>query len=367
MKRMSRIILVAFTMCIMLTGNVAFAESELQSETLAANSPAAVLAAAGITQAEITQLRSLQGIIANLISSGQVTARQAKDIVQQHINNPPKLVQTTQNSTIPFQALRSKYPIEAEYPSVMQPMAVSLYGGSHYEALTYYNNPYASGHGFQQASGNILLPSGITVAYSNNQQNDFPYMSLGMFHATTGGGAGCEAGIVYESNGSGGGSWYPFIYSFATGYTSQYMVDTGIPINKTSTPAIYMAVLLDESTGLIRQVVYGLNGAGILADNVYSVRNMNSYIIGAPSYQMFRTTGVMRKVDSASITGTYVDNIQWSDVQAGSFNNTGDSVGSGTWNTVRGLDDFIDDGNVPGAVSVFNKTLYSQETVVFSY
>jgi urease alpha subunit len=82
MKRASKIVLVIFTMCIMLTGNAAFAESELQSETIAANSSAAVLAAAGITQAEAAQLGRLQGIIANMISSGRVTAQEAQNIVQ---------------------------------------------------------------------------------------------------------------------------------------------------------------------------------------------------------------------------------------------------------------------------------------------
>jgi hypothetical protein len=368
MKRMSRIVLVAFTLCIMLTGNVAFAESEFQSETIAANSPAAVLTAAGITQAEVAQLSGgLQGIIANLISSGQVTAQKAQDIVNYHVNNAPRIVQeglNTQNSTVPYQALKLKYPTN---PSEVQPMHIRLYGGSYYEALTFYNNPYASGHGFQQAAGYAILPATVTVASVNNQQNDFPYLSFGMFQGDNG--FGCEAGLMYEVNGSGTGAWHPFIFSFSPGYNDQLMVDTGTSIYRASTPTVYMTVWLEQygSAKYIRLLVYDLNGGGALVDDMYTVRNMSSYVVGGSGYMMFRTTGMMRHTDSASITGGYVGDVHWSAAQVGSFDSQGDTVGLGTWNTTRGNADYISDGNVPGAVYVFNKTLYSQESVRISY
>jgi hypothetical protein len=369
MKRVSRIVLVVFTMCIMLTGNVAFAESELQSETIAANSPTAVLTSAGITQAEVTQLGRLQGIIANMVSSGQVTAQQARNIVQQHINNPPTVAQmnSIQNTSIPFQALKSKYADELTDSSTIQPMAIRMYGGSLYEALTYYENDYAPGHGFQQAAGSIILPTGITVAYSSSQQNDYPYMSLSMFHYSPSQ-AGFDSGIIYQANSAGVGHWYPFIYSFAPGTTDQFSVSFNY-INPV-TSAIYTTVFLEGNypNCQVRQIIYDINdGYNILVDTLYNVNNQGSYNIGANNYIMTRTTGMMRINDSAAITGGDFAYAQWGGVTVGSFDSTGGTVGLGTWDTVRGNSDAIRNGNVPGVVSVYNKTPYSQESVSISY
>jgi hypothetical protein len=66
-------------------------------ENLNAPEVASILASAGITPEEAAQLGNLRGIIAGMISSGQVTAQQAQHIVQQHINNPPTVVQPDSN------------------------------------------------------------------------------------------------------------------------------------------------------------------------------------------------------------------------------------------------------------------------------
>jgi hypothetical protein len=60
-------------------------ESGFQPEAEITDSPADILASAGITPEEAAQVKSLQGIIAHLISSGQITAQQAQSIVRQHI------------------------------------------------------------------------------------------------------------------------------------------------------------------------------------------------------------------------------------------------------------------------------------------
>jgi hypothetical protein len=272
-----------------------------------------------------------------------------------------------QNTSIPFQTLKEKYSDELTDPSAVQPMAIRMYGGSLYEALTRYENPYAPGHGFQQATGGIILPSPISVAYANSQQNDYPYMSLSMFHYSPSQ-AGFDAGIIYQANSAGVGHWHPFIYSFAPGTTDQFVVNFS-HINPVSSN-LYMVVFLEGSypNCQVRQIIYDPNNSyNVLIDTLYNVNNQSSYNIGANNYLMTRTTGMMRINDSATITGGQFTYATWQAVETGSFDSTGSSLGVGAWNTTRGSSDAIRDGNVPGVVGVYNKTPYSQETVSISY
>jgi hypothetical protein len=368
-KRLSLCVFILFALANITVGSTVLAD---ESNFQTVNTPAVVLATAGIAQTDAVQLGGLQGIIADLISSGQVTIQQAQNIVQYHINNAPRVVQegidVQSNTTVPYQALKEKYEKYSVDPSNIMPMHIRSYGGSYYEAVTYSNNPYAPGHGFQQAAGYAVLPSTVTVASVNNQQNDHPYISFGMFQNTAGG-FGCEAGLMYEMDVSGNGAWHPFIFSFSPGYNDQLMVDTGTSIYQSSTSTVYMAVLLEKvgSSKYIRLVVYDLTVGGVLVDDLYTVRNMASYVVGGSSYIMFRTTGMMRYNDSASIMGGYVATVQWSGALVGSFDSQGDTLGLGTWDTIRGNLDNVSDGNVPGAVYVFAKTPYSGESVIIAY
>jgi hypothetical protein len=330
------------------------------------NSLMAIFASAGITETEANQLGAFQSAVAQMISSGEVTSKQAQHIVQQYINSVPTEVNVYsngQNSPIPFELLKSKY---QSVPNGIQPQIFKNRGGSYFASFTGYQNSYASNLGFQTSIGKFTFPTSIAVSCVNSTQNDFPYASLGITRsgAPT---AGNEAGLIYIVNSSGVGYWRPFFYSHL-GSSSQYTVQS-VSISSSTVPTVLMGIYVDGTypNCKLRQIVFDASNYNILVDNQYSGYDMSNYSVSANGYAINRSIGMMRTNDSASITGGYFYNAKWAECKVGSLDSNGVALGFGTWDTTRGNGDEIHDGNVPDVVLVTSQVMYSAETVNITY